>query len=263
MPTREMGPLKFIIKADSMFSSNDFTIYDNDEVPWLHWEGRNFDNRGGKAALFRSAKTESEDPLLTLDISDVDFSETNRKDKDDHGWFSEGDKKTKLEWTIVRTVQVYSKVNHEGDSKPCGHLKVEVNGIAEAKKDVEYEDGRRTVKWKKKARTQGVKYTMSIEGENVEVSASPGAQYVNMWSFDGHGHGWEWEQTYQCGPFMVRYDSKVGCDEVRIATQGQMNPPIAVALGFALSYWMHPKRVEDDAAELAMAMISNRSGWGW
>lgn len=256
MPTRDMGPLEFAIKADSYFSSNNFTIYDNEATPWLHWEGRNYDDVGGKAALFRSAKSDDEKPLVRLDISGVEFAEQTSKNKDDHGWFSDGDVKTKLKWKIVRTVKVY---NTEDESSTCGELKCEFEGVAEAKKDIDYEDGKRVVKWKKSARTQSVKYTMSIEGENVEVSVSPGAKGVSMW--DLSGGGWTWGQTYQCGPFKVEYVPKAGCDDVNISTQGKMNPPIAIALGFSLSYWMHPKRVEDDAADRAMKMISARTGW--
>merc|ERR1712224_1179816 len=98
---------------------------------------------------------------------------------------------------------------------------------------------------------------MKIEGKDVPVSVSPGATDVSFWDDKSD---WRWGQTFTCGPFTTEYKEKSGCDEVLIKTQGVMNPPIAVALGFALAYWMHPKRVEDDAAEKAMELLSKRCG---
>jgi len=254
VPTLDMGPLNFVVKADSYFTSNTFTIHDTEDTPWLRWEGSNFDDAGGKAELFRAAKSDQERPLVTLDISGVNFQEVMSKNKDDEGWFSEGDVKTKLKWKISREVTVSQ------GNKVCGKLKVEYEGIAEAKKDVDYGQDGREVKWKKSARTQSVKHTMSIGGENVEVSVSPGAGAVSLWDFGDNG--WNWNQTYQCGSFRVEYVAQHGCDEVNIATQGNIDPLIAIAVGFALGYWMHPKRVEDDAANKALAMVMQRSS-GW
>jgi len=257
VPTAEMGPLKFVVKADSYFTSNTFTIFDThgdfEETPWLRWEGSNFDDAGGKAKLFRAAKTDEEQPLVTLDISGVNFEEVTGKNKDDKGWFSEGDVKTKLKWKVSREVTVFQ------GNQACAKLKVEFEGIAEAKKDVEYGEDGREVEWKKSARTQSVKHTMSIEDQKVEVSVSPGAGAVSLWDFGDNG--WNWNQIYQCGGFQVDYVAQHGCDEVNIATQGKVNPPIALALGFALGYWMHPKRVEDDAANRALQMVQARSSF--
>jgi len=264
-----MGALKFIIKADSLFNSNNFTVYDDAETPWLHWEGRNVDDDGGEAALFRSAAGTGEAPLVRVQVSGLQFVEESFTDKDDHaGWFSDGDKKTKLKWKIVRSVRVATHVRQEGDTRSfgsepefCGELLCEFQGIAEAKQDVDYDgDGARKVKWKKKARTQRLDYKMSIEGRPVGVEMSPGQDSVSMWDLDDR-KGWAWGQTYDCGPFKVEYVSKTGCDDVKISTQGVMNPSVAVALGFSLSYWMHPKRVEDDAADRAMKILSSRLSW--
>merc|ERR1712086_696826 len=130
--------------------------------------------------------------------------------------------------------------------------------MGDYEEDGSYEEDGREVKWKKSARTQSVKHTMSIDGQNVEVSVSPGAGAVSQWDFGDNG--WNWNQTYECGGFKVDYVAQHGCDEVNIATKGQVNPPIVIAVGFALSYWMHPKRVEDDAANRALQMVQARSG---
>eukprot|EP00746_Dinoflagellata_sp_MGD_P154051 gnl/MRDRNA2_/MRDRNA2_84607_c0_seq1.p1 gnl/MRDRNA2_/MRDRNA2_84607_c0~~gnl/MRDRNA2_/MRDRNA2_84607_c0_seq1.p1 ORF type:complete len:274 (+),score=58.38 gnl/MRDRNA2_/MRDRNA2_84607_c0_seq1:116-937(+) len=251
-------PCTFIIKADSMFSSNNFTIYDDNEAKWLHYEGKNFDDYGGEASLFLYSQRNGE-PLCTLKVSGVEFEEIETKDKDDHGWFSDGDMKTKMKWKISRSVQVFDKK----DGGKIGELTCSYEGIAEAKKDVDYEwdgdDGqKREVKWKKWARTQEVEYKMSIEGEDVKVSISPGATNVSFWDDKSD---WQWQQAFQCGPFEVEYKEQWGADDVVIKTKGVMNPPIAVSLGFTLAYWMHPKRVEDDAADMAMKKLSDRLGF--
>jgi len=250
-----------------MLKKNDFTVYDGEGAKWLSYKGKDFDNAGGEASLFLASGPDKDKALTTLKISGVVFAEAEAEEKDDNGFFSaiDGDKKTKMKWTITRSVEVFDKGSGPYKGNKVGELTCSYKGIAEAKKDVDYNvescgdttEVSRDVEWKSWARAQDVEYKMTIEGKDVPVSMSPGADGVSMWEQDSD---WQWGQTYQCGPFEVEYQEKMGADNVVIKTQGKMNPVISVPLGFTLAYWMHPKRVEDDAAEKALKVLQARVG---
>merc|ERR1712070_622361 len=101
-----MGPTEgqeytFICKAAGHFSSH-FKAYDTDQAPWIDFtHSGNFDDKGGKliASMVHIPEGQSSGKeLLTAVISAPRFGDVSTRDKDDHWFWGEGDKKTKMKW---------------------------------------------------------------------------------------------------------------------------------------------------------------------
>eukprot|EP00440_Ansanella_granifera_P068256 gb/GFBE01074047.1/.p1 GENE.gb/GFBE01074047.1/~~gb/GFBE01074047.1/.p1 ORF type:complete len:273 (+),score=65.53 gb/GFBE01074047.1/:1-819(+) len=246
----------FKVKADSVLSG-DSTVFDDTPddggSPWLHLKhSNNLDSKGGSVILEMKEQAADKQPLLEVKVGDVIFGEMSSKFKaDSKGWWDpDEDAKTKLAWEVKRTVAIESK----GIKLTCDY-----KGVAEAKKDVDYEDRdrggsqEREVKWKTSATTKEVKLQLTLGTEEISIQH-------NMGGDEGAGG---YGQSYKAeGLFEVEYRSNWGLDTVHIHVLDRADPLVACAVGFILAYWMHPNRVEDDVKQRALDLLRERvSSW--
>lgn len=250
---------EFIVKANSVVSGN-FTAYSTEQEPWLKFDhSANFDSQGGVVSVsmaFAPQGGNYGERLLTVKISDVNFKETEAQHHDATGWFASGDRSTKLMWSITRQVEVL-----EGEyGKSLALLDVDYEGVAEALKVQNSGE----VQWGKKARTLSTDVRLTIDGKS--------CSFENHWTDEPPNMSWgwnmvrdiPWEQEYKVtggADFDFHYKDQWGVDEVFVHAGADSNPVVAAALGFMIAYWLHPTRVQDDAAELAMKILQSRLGF--
>jgi len=274
--SREDTPMQgkdyeFIVKANGVMSGN-FTAYSSEQEPWLKFDHTaNFDNQGGVMSVSKAYVPDGGnggERLLTVKISDVNFNETEASHQDYHGWF-DSDRTTKMAWSISRKVEVFEGEN----GKPLATLDIEYFGVAEARKSTErgnsYDsDFDSNTHWDSKANTFKADVSLMIGDSTCALqhhwfdpNRNPLGGGFQMWSSFGDI---PWAQDYKVtgGPdFGFIYKDQWGIDETVVNAGPDSPPVVAAALGFMISYWLHPTRVEDDAAKLAMKVLSDRLGW--
>lgn len=249
----------FKIVGESMFSNN-FTVYDNtpnDEnpnAPWLRLvHSCNLDNDPGTISVEKKAKSDGDKPLLKVEVGPIEFKEIDSSTTDKYPWFDWGqDDKSKLAWEAERTVKVLADGEVE---KPAAVVSIKYKGVACCtKKDRDYDrDGDREVTWEKWATTKEVNITVEIEGKKVSLEHNLGEEKGSNGSYD---------QKYKVeGHFNMQYVSKWGKDEVLIRCEEGGEPLSACAVGFVIAYWLHPKRVEDNAMSKAEKILRDQQGW--
>jgi len=249
----------FKIKAEGMMSSN-FTVYDNTPneensgAPWLRLvHSGNLDNNEGTISVEKKAKGADDKPLLKAEVGPIEFKELDSSTKTEAGsWIDWGkDETTQLAWEARRVVKVMA----DADGKmPAAVVSIKYLGVACCRKDVNYEmDGDREVHWEKWARTKEVNVTLELEGASATLVHNLGADSGSNGSYD---------QKYKVeGNFNFEYISKWGTDEVFVHTEDGAEPLAACTVGFIIAYWLHPKRVEDNAMEKAYKILQDKQGW--
>lgn len=257
------GKHAFKIIADGMFGNN-FTVYDNtpneesSNAPWLHLVHSNsFDNDPGTMTVEKKVKCDDEKPLLNVDVGPIEFKELDSSTHDEaRTWFDVGkDQNTQLAWEASRTV----KVTAEGEGEtPAAVVSIKYLGMAVCRKDVDYDmqadgDVDRDVTWEKWARTREANITLELDGKQVTLDHNLGSD---------RGSDGKYDQKYKAeGSFSVQYVSKWGKDEILVDAEEGGEPLVACAVGFVVAYWLHPKRVEDNAMEKAQKILQDKQGW--
>jgi len=213
--------------------------------------------------------------LIVAKIDDVHVQEQDVEHNDDWGFF-DNDKETSLVWKVQRTVTL-----EDGEGNTVGSIKATYQGTAKAEKEVEEReereegsrrDGDTETKYTKKVRTKSVEYDMQIDGKPVSIEHGLLNRGDKWWQSDSDI---AWAQTYTAKGihpvskvegvlFSSQYQEvTMGLDQVLVTTEAGTKCLACLASGFMLAYWLHPKRVEDDAGEKAMKILQDRCGWSF
>lgn len=240
-----------------MFSNN-FTVYDNTpneenpNAPWLRLvHSCNLDDSEGTVAVEKQVRNDDDKPLLKMDVGPIDFKELDSKTEESTSWLDwSSDDKTMLAWEASRTVTVKA----DGEDAPVASISVTYRGTACCKKEVRRDaDGDRDNMWTKWARTKEVTITVEVEGKKVNLEHHLG---------EDKGGENDWGQKYKIdGIFSAEYINKWGKDEILIQSEEDGEPLTAVAVGFVIAQWLHPKRVEDNACRKAEKILKDQQGW--